>query len=79
MVFEINRASIWNDKPCDEAYKTEITYTNGWNKTTTRQIYAVNINTLEELVEFVEQKGKIVIYPKGNSIPEITIYDDWIE
>lgn len=83
MVFEIDRASKWgdyvNEPPCDKAYKTEITQTNGWNETKTVKRYVVNIDTLEELMQFVEIEGKIVVYPARNATPQITIYDDWIE
>ena len=83
MIFEIERASNWGDgvdkPPCDKAYKTEITLTNGWNETKTVKIYVVNIDTLEELMQFVEREGKIVVYPARNATPQISIYDDWIE
>lgn len=83
MTFEIDRASMYGNftetKPCDEAYKTEITQTNGWNETKTVKKYVVNIDTLEELMQFVEREGKIVVYPARNATPQITIYDDWIE
>lgn len=83
MIFEIDRASMYGNftetKPCDEAYKTEITQTNGWNETKTVKRYVVNIDTLEELVQFVEREGKIVVYPARNATPQITICDDWIE
>ena len=59
MIFEIDRASNWgysvDEPPCDKAYKTEITLTNGWNETKTVKRYVVNIDTLEELMQFVER------------------------
>ena len=43
-------------------------------------VWSIEINSLEELIEFVDKYGEIVIYDSmGNSHKEIEIYDDWRE
>ncbi len=42
----------------------------------------VEINTLEELIDFVRDNGDIIIqkpYPYRDNLPSIEIYDDWRE
>lgn len=44
--------------------------------------WVIEINSLNQLLDFMNKYGKIVIYPQAYGIDnyqEITIYDDWIE
>lgn len=43
-----------------------------------REGFLIEINTLEELVAFVDEVGDIII-SKDNPMPEIEIYDDYRE
>ena len=64
--FVIDRASDLFGKPCEEAYKD----VNEW---------IVEFETLADLMEFVEKYGELIIYPASGGLPEITIYDDYME
>lgn len=86
MIFEISRTSEYyvpsNNPPCDGCIETSVELT--W-KRELKKVYVKEINTLEELMHFVENEGegKIVILPKGRyndcGYPEIEIYDDYRE
>ena len=71
MKFEIWRASNWqneSESPCNKAY-VDIEY-NGSNEK-----YLIDINTLEELMELIEEIDEDVIVNKDR----ILIYDSWLE
>ncbi len=42
-----------------------------------KDMYSVTINTLDELIKFINKYGDIII--KKRDSYEITIYDDWVE
>ena len=69
MMFGLKRTSIWgDDKPCDSALRDE-----------TNDLWQIDINTIDELLEFAkEQGGNLIINVKGKS-PHIEIYDDYRE
>lgn len=69
MKFEVTRTSTWfeEDIRCEEARQEEF----GW---------VVEINTLEEIIEFIKKYGRIVLdADKKDELPKIEIYDDWRE
>ena len=44
------------------------------------KFWTIEFNSLEELNEFIDNQGSIIIYPKKNTkYKEITIYDDYVE
>ena len=51
MIFEITRASLRDEKPCEEAYKLE----GEWK---------IKINSLGELLKFIGKYGAIIIDDK---------------
>lgn len=75
MKFEIRRAS--DAFPCEEAQPSIKTLVSGYQYT----IYHIDINSLDELIKFINKYGSIVIYTTDDENPEysIIIYDDYIE
>lgn len=77
MKYIVRRASVWGGvKPCEEAKQEYIPYKDGKEK-----VWMVEIGTIEELMDFQQKYGDIII---GYSIiykgyPDILIYDDYIE
>lgn len=77
MKYIVRRASVWGDvQPCEEANQEYISYKDGKEK-----VWMVEIGTIEELMNFQQKYGDIII---GYSIiyegyPDILIYDDYIE
>ena len=63
MIFGIDRVSGYQDKPCDEAFKED-------------DKWFVEIKTLEELIDFKNKYGKIILFKNDNLL---WIYDGWIE
>ena len=41
--------------------------------------YTIEINSLEELIDFVKEEGKIIISSPSEIMPGIEIYDDYRE
>ena len=70
MKFYCERTSkIWG-RPCDEATQVD-EYT-----------YTIEINSLEQLMSFVDRHGDVVIIPPNDDnkkLPTIEIYDTWRE
>lgn len=91
MKFEIERASsISNYSPCEEAkkevdeqIKQEIKEKYGKNYISTcGEFYTIEINTLEELYDFIKKYGDIIIYEKSynaSGLLQIVIYDSHVE
>lgn len=71
MEFEIERTSDYlkENQPCDKAY---IADKDDWN----RPIYKIKIDSLEELISFMNEVGESLIIKQDLSIE---IYDDWRE
>ena len=79
MIYTIERASCRNyrDFPCEEAIKREfINY-----KLEVESEWSVEINTLEQLHQFIDKHGSIVITDSADNYinPHIIIYDSYIE
>lgn len=66
---ERTSASTWYKQPCEEAKEIK------------RGEYTIEINTLEQLLDFVNKYGEVIIFPKDyrGSLPTIEIYDGWRE
>lgn len=84
MKFVINRASNFTDMPpCDEAVPESITWINKIGNQVTIDVFTIEISTFSQLWNFIEKYGDIVIAKETSygfgSMPEITIYDYWIE
>ena len=84
MKFKVTRTSTncwWgNDNPkCEEAFQDKVIIDEGTEYERIEIDWFININTLQELIEFVNKyKGKVVIIT-DNHTPTIEIYDDWRE
>lgn len=80
MKFLVERASEWRDEvaPCDGAVLEDF-YLEGWNEVVRR--WTIKFDSYEELVEFTKREKRVVIDWSIYSLelPEITIYDDYIE
>ena len=79
MKFEIRRTSTWFDEDieCEEARQEEFIVEEHIYKR-----WVVEINTLEELIGFIEKyEGRIVLETdnRRNELHKIEIYDDWRE
>lgn len=78
MKFIVKRASKWKNEDVlvDEA-KCDVVDYNG----RTINVYSIEINTLEELINFYNKYGNIVIREgiSDRESIEILIYDDYIE
>lgn len=75
MKYVITRASFNDgDKPCEEAYiDNSVTLFKPVN-----DVYCIDII---DLLAFINKYGRIVLCPRDEyyKIPQITIYDYWIE
>ena len=86
MKFKIIRTSTSSYSPiesenplCKEAFQEEVLYDEGTEYERIVKEWFVNINTLQELIEFTNKyDGKIVIIT-GNHTPILEIYDYWRE
>lgn len=87
MIYIIERASEYKNKPCEEAVKRPFKSTSNFEIT---YYWSVEINTLEELHQFIDKYGSVVIYNHYsvfindknvyyNNTPYILIYDSYIE
>ena len=77
MKFEVSRTSNFHngDKPCENA---TILCKNEWEET----LWQIEINSLDELCEFINENGSIVLSSRRSSacdLYEIEIYDDYRE
>ena len=88
MTFKVSRTSEWgfkkNNPPCKNAVPAVEEYYDYWNATTRkRDIWTIEINTLEELMERKkevnedDQQVGLIIF--DDKIPSIEIYDDYRE
>ncbi len=75
MKFIVSRTSTWNKIPCEEAKLDSIVVDD-----VTIDVWFIEIDTIEELVKFVDKYGDIVVqdYPYDGH-KEIEIYDTWRE
>lgn len=71
MEFKITRTSDYRNenKPCDKAY---VVGKDAWDD----PIYKIKIDTLEDLISFMNEVGERLIIKQDLSIE---IYDDWRE
>ena len=74
MRFKITRTSGWyNNPPCKEAYTLPEEYDpRAWYQT-----WYIDINSLDELIKFVDKYGEIVVSTEND--PYIEIYDTYRE
>jgi predicted RNA-binding protein associated with RNAse of E/G family len=74
MRFKISRTSGWdNDPPCKEAY----TLPEEYNPKDHYHKWYIDINSLDELIKFVDKYGDIVVSTEND--PYIEIYDTYRE
>ena len=73
--FSICRASDFDGRPCEEAYRVE-----------GRRGWYIRFNDMMEVMAFIRREGLCIIYEdqspmdcRGESGMEITIYDDYME
>ena len=82
MIYILRRASEYNKKsPCEEATLRMFKHKNTLlNEESDEYEWSIEINTLEELNQFIEKYGNLVIYKNyvGFNVPCICIYDDYI-
>lgn len=81
MKFRVTRTSNWwGDNPkCEEAFQEEVVIYEGTENEKTVMEWFVNIDTLQELIEFINKyEGRAVIIIDRLE-PTIEIYDDWRE
>ena len=73
MKFIVSRTSIWSDEesPCKEA-KKETFDDNEID-------WIIEINSLDELIQFSEKYGELIITGNYKGLKEIEIYDDYRE
>lgn len=74
----------WKEKPCEEAVRDSIITEYQVGKEIIRNpkdVWSIEINTLEELIDFFERNGDIIIKDCfwNRSLREIEIYDDYRE
>lgn len=83
MIYIIRRASIHNGaSPCEEATLRLFKHKNTLiNEERDEYEWSIEINTFEELNQFIEKYGDLVIYKDhgGFNAPTIKIYDTYIE
>lgn len=81
MKFRVTRTSSWsNDNlECEEAFQEEVIIDKGTEHERKVMDWFVNIDTLQELVEFINKyEGRVVIITDRLE-PILEIYDDWRE
>jgi hypothetical protein len=83
MIYILKRASEYNEKsPCEEATLRMFKHKNTLlNEESDEYKWSIEINTFEELNQFIEKYGDLVIYKDygGYNAPCIKIYDTYIE
>lgn len=82
MKFYVTRTSGWSSKnsPCDGAIKEKYIVENVFGDKTERIRFFINIESLEELMEFTnKQATEIVVNTNFEGNPAIEIYDDYRE
>ena len=67
MKFAITRASTPEEDTATAPCREAVRYGDGW---------AININSIEELMELSTKYGDLIVSAAWN---EITIHDDWVE
>lgn len=81
MKYIVTRTSIWGDKkPCEEAFEEEVVCT--YFENGKKVVWMIEINTLEELHEFIDKYGGSVVIEDwyfNNAYKKIEIYDDYRE
>ena len=83
MIYILKRASEYNEKsPCEKATLRMFKHKNTLlNEESDEYKWSIEINTFEELNQFIEKYGDLVIYKNygGYNVPCIKIYDTYIE
>lgn len=80
MRYRVIRTRDWSDKkPCDEAFSEKRLVENVRGEKLERVYYYVNIESLEELMGFIEKYGEVVMGDGPFGEPCIEIYDDYRE
>jgi hypothetical protein len=83
MKFVVTRTSDWNDNkvPCAKAKREIITNNKSGEDYRERNVWTIELNTLEELINFTNKYGRIVIeeYWLNDKFKEIEIYDGYRE
>ena len=76
MKFIVTRTSMWSEKsPCEEAKRDSIV-----EGDKTYDVWSIEINTIEELIDFADKHGDIIIEDSFyREYKEIEIYDTWRE
>lgn len=76
MRFEITRASGTNEEvaPYEKAYRV----THFSKLRSPYDVWAVDVNTLEDLVEIMQKTGEEIILSLRREMPYLKIYDDFI-
>ena len=83
MKFIVTRTSDWNDKrcPCKEATREIVNNDRTGEDYRERNVWTIELNTLEELISFTNKYGRIVVeeYWLNSKYKEIEIYDGYRE
>ena len=74
MTFVVTRASDLIARPCEEARRGQAAKIKSL-----RNAWVVEIESLEELVDFKNKYGTIILDDYNERYSEILIYDDFIE
>ncbi len=82
--FRVVKTSLYGSpgKPCDEAVLKETREMVGGNISKIREVWVINMNSLDELITFRDKYGELILDhdPSFPQIPDsIEIYDDWRE
>ena len=85
MLFVISRTSVSCMKsPCKGAFKVKVDPPYSSNDKKKREVWGIEINSLDELLEFQKREGRIIIQDfykttENVCLKRIEIYDDWRE
>lgn len=82
MKLYVTRTSIWGskDSPCDGAIKEKYFVENVFGDKIERSRFFINIENLEELMEFIKkQDSEVIVGTDFDGLNTIEIYDDYRE
>lgn len=81
MKFIVSKSSVYdnNIKPCDEAKQDIVRVVKTIRGNLEKKYWSIEINSLEDLIKFIDTHGDVVLLENSDGYYEIEIYDGYRE
>lgn len=81
MEFIVSRSSVYdnNIKPCDGAKQDIVRVVKTIRGNLEKKYWSIEINSLEDLIKFIDTYGDVVLLENSDGYYEIEIYDNYRE